>query len=80
MAKVVGGGAMGGGGVGLPLGGHFSRAGPGPREAEIYPADMPFVETLDEAAHFRNGSQVYSHQISPWQEKDPLNLTKQKAS
>ena len=66
--------------VGHPLWGHISKAGSRPSEAELYPADMPFVETLDEAAHFRKGGQVYSHQISPWQEKDPLNLSKQKAS
>jgi hypothetical protein len=33
---------------------------------------MPFVETLDEAAHFRKGPAVYAHQISPWRDGDPL--------
>jgi hypothetical protein len=28
---------------------------------------MPFIETLEEATHFRNGPGVYAHQISPWQ-------------
>jgi hypothetical protein len=33
---------------------------------------MPFIETLDEAAHFRKGAQVYAGQISPWREGDAL--------
>jgi hydroxymethylglutaryl-CoA lyase len=28
--------------------------------------DMPFVETLDEAQHFRLGPDVYQGAISPW--------------
>ena len=58
--------------VGHPLWGHISKAGPRPRGDEIYPIDMPFVETLDEAAHFRNGSSVYEGQISPWKSGDAL--------
>ena len=34
--------------------------------------DMPFVETLEEAAHFRKGPQVYEGQLSPWQGNDAL--------
>jgi hydroxymethylglutaryl-CoA lyase len=52
--------------VGHPLWGHVSKAGPRPRGDEVYPIDMPFVETLDEASHFRNGPSVYQGQISPW--------------
>jgi hydroxymethylglutaryl-CoA lyase len=58
--------------VGHPLWGHVSKAGPRPRGDRLYPADMPFVETLDEAAHFRKGPEVYAGQISPWREGDPL--------
>ena len=59
--------------VGHPLYGHVSKAGPRPhRDEELYPVNMPFVETLDEAAHFRKGPEVYEGQISPWQEGSAL--------
>jgi len=58
--------------VGHALWGHISKAGPRPRGDEVYPIDMPFVETLDEAAHFRKGSGVYEHQMSPWKAGDAL--------
>ena len=59
--------------VGHPLWGHISKAGARPRDKQLYPRDMPFVETLDEAAHFRNGPAVYAGQLSPWREGDALN-------
>jgi len=58
--------------VGHPLWGHVSKSGPRPRGDDLYPADMPFVETLEEAAHFRKGSSVYANQLSPWKEGDAL--------
>ncbi len=58
--------------VGHPLWGHVSKAGPRPRGKKLYPKDMPFVETLEEASHFRKGPSVYAHQISPWEKGDPL--------
>ena len=59
--------------VGHPLWGHVSKSGPRPhRNEELYPLDMPFVETLDEAAHFRKGPDVYEGQISPWQQGSAL--------
>ncbi len=58
--------------VGHPLWGHVSKAGPRPRGDRLYPVDMPFVETLHEASHFRNGPSVYEGQISPWQEGSAL--------
>jgi len=59
--------------VGHPLWGHASKAGPLPRGDRLYPRDMPFVETLQEASHFRSGPSVYAHQISPWRKGvDPL--------
>jgi hydroxymethylglutaryl-CoA lyase len=58
--------------VGHPLWGHVSKSGPRPRAAKLYPRDMPFVETLDEAAHFRKGPQVYEGQIAPWRKDDAL--------
>ena len=59
--------------VGHALWGHVSKSGPRPhKERDLYPLDMPFVETLEEAAHFRKGAGVYEGQISPWQEGSPL--------
>jgi hydroxymethylglutaryl-CoA lyase len=52
--------------VGHPLYGHVSKAGPRPRGDRRYAMDMPFVETLDEAQHFRLGPSVYQGAISPW--------------
>jgi hydroxymethylglutaryl-CoA lyase len=58
--------------VGHPLWGHVSKAGPNPRQDNCYAADMPFVETLEEASHFRLGATVYKDQISPWREGDAM--------
>ena len=58
--------------VGHPLYGHVSKAGPRPRGDAVYPIEMPFVETLEEAAHFRKGPEVYEGQIAPWSEGSAL--------
>ncbi|HJQ60567.1 MAG TPA: hypothetical protein VJ890_26925 [Vineibacter sp.] len=58
--------------VGHTLWGHVSKSGPRPRGPALYPTDMPFVETLEEAAHFRKGKQVYDGQLSPWRGNDAL--------
>ena len=50
--------------VGPSLSGHISKAGPRPRGDQLYPADMPFVETLAEAAHFRNGPAITDRQVA----------------
>ena len=52
--------------VGHQLYGFVSKAGPRPRYGRLYPMDMPFVETLDEAKHFLRGPATYAHQSSPW--------------
>lgn len=54
--------------TGHRLYGHVSKAGPRPRGAALYPMDMPFVETLEQAQHFRLGPAVYEGAISPWKE------------
>ena len=59
--------------VGHPLWGHVSKAGARPERDALYPIAMPFVETLEEAAHFRKGSEVYAEQLSPWGAGDALN-------
>jgi hydroxymethylglutaryl-CoA lyase len=59
--------------VGHPLWGHVSKAGPRPRGRTLYPKNMPFVETLDEAAHFKKGPGVYADQVKPWPADSALN-------
>lgn len=63
--------------VGHSLWGHVSKGGPNPHGDALYPADMPFVETLHEASHFCNGPDVYEGQISPWREGDALTRESQ---
>ena len=59
--------------VGHALWGHVSKAGPRPRtEKDLYPLNMPFVETLEQASHFRKGPSVYEGQNSPWHEGSAL--------
>jgi hydroxymethylglutaryl-CoA lyase len=54
--------------IGHPLYGFVSKAGPRPRYDRLYPMDMPFVETFEEARHFLRGPETYAHQMSPWKE------------
>jgi hydroxymethylglutaryl-CoA lyase len=58
--------------VGHPLWGHVSKTGPRPRGKTLYPKDMPFVETLEEASHFRSGPKVYAHKAKPWKADSAL--------
>ncbi|MEU7814320.1 citramalate synthase [Pseudonocardia sp. NPDC049154] len=54
--------------VGHPLYGHVSKAGGFPKGDRLYPMDMPFIETLDEARHFRRGPAAYAGPLRPWRE------------
>jgi hydroxymethylglutaryl-CoA lyase len=72
LAKVIAAAVVAEEVVGHPLKGHVSKAGANPRGNACYPIDMNFVETLEEASHFRNGKDVYTHQISPWRDGDAL--------
>jgi hydroxymethylglutaryl-CoA lyase len=55
--------------VGHKLWGHVSKAGPLPRGWHLYPVDMPFVETEEQARHFLLGPDAYAdNPISPWSE------------
>ena len=57
--------------VGHPLYGHVSRAGPMPRRVEeLYDVNMPFVETLEQARHFKLGPKAYEGGLSPY--KGPI--------
>ena len=61
--------------VGHPTFGHVSKAGALPRSAEKwYPMDLPFIETLEQAKHFKLGPQVYQGAIYPW--KEPIHSLK----
>lgn len=54
--------------VGHELYGHVSKAGPRPSRDSLYDMDMPLIETMDEAAHFRKGPSVYEGRPRPWKE------------
>ncbi len=53
--------------VGHPLWGHVSKAGPRPRHVrDLFPMDLPFIETEEQAQHFRLGPSAYVGARSPW--------------
>jgi len=52
--------------VGHPLWGHVSKAGPRPRGDALFPMDLPFIETEEQAQHFRLGPRAYVGARSPW--------------
>ena len=55
--------------VGRELFGHVSKAGPRPKRVEqLYDMNMPFVETMEQARHFKQGSSVYEGGIYPYAE------------
>jgi hydroxymethylglutaryl-CoA lyase len=47
--------------------GHVSRAGPRPmKRQQLYDANAPFVETVEQAKHFKLGPAAYEGCIYPW--------------
>jgi hydroxymethylglutaryl-CoA lyase len=52
--------------VGHPLWGHVSRVGARPRGDRLFPMDLPFIETEEQAQHFRLGPGSYVGALSPW--------------
>ena len=55
--------------MGHELYGHVSKAGPRPKRLEqLYNIDMPFVETFEQARHFKEGPGAYEGGIYPYQE------------
>ena len=52
--------------VGHELYGHVSKAGPRPGPDALYPMDMPLVESIEQAQHFRLGPGVYAGLPTPW--------------
>jgi len=57
--------------IGHPTFGHVSKAGPHPDADRLYDANLPLVETLEEARHFLLGPEVLEHQLRPWREPIP---------
>ncbi len=55
--------------LGRQLWGHVSRAGPRPKTvAKLYNMNAPFVETLEQARHFKDGPKAYEGAVYPWRE------------
>jgi len=52
--------------VGHELYGHVSKAGPRPGPGALYPMNMPLVETIEQAQHFRLGPRAYAGAPAPW--------------
>ena len=52
--------------VGHELYGKVAKAGPRPRGDALYAMDMPLVETVRQAQHFRLGPEVYADCPRPW--------------
>ena len=53
--------------VGRPLYGHVSKAGPRPKKVEeLYDINAPFVETMEQAKHFKLGAKAYEGGMSPY--------------
>jgi hydroxymethylglutaryl-CoA lyase len=58
--------------IGRPSPGHVAKAGPRPLTPDKwYPMDLPFIETLEEARHFKLGASVYEGCLRPW--KEPIS-------
>jgi hydroxymethylglutaryl-CoA lyase len=58
--------------LGRQLMGQVSKAGWIPRNAsELYDANLPFIETFDQAKHFLLGKEVTEGGIVPWREPIP---------
>jgi hydroxymethylglutaryl-CoA lyase len=53
---------------GRPLRGRTPLAGGRPRGRQLYPMDLPLVETVEDAAHFRTGAESLAGNRSPWRE------------
>ncbi len=55
--------------IGRPAFGHVSKAGPRPRGSDRwFDPNMPFIETLEQARHFKLGPRVYEGGVYPWRE------------
>jgi hydroxymethylglutaryl-CoA lyase len=57
--------------IGRPANGHVSKAGPHPSPDRLYDANLPLVETFEDARHFLLGPEVVRRQLRPWREPIP---------
>ena len=54
--------------IGRDLYGHVSKAGPRPTADRLYDVNAPFVETIEQARHFKTGPKAYEGGIYPYRE------------
>jgi hydroxymethylglutaryl-CoA lyase len=54
--------------IGRATPGHVSKAGPMPEGDALYDANLPLVETFEEARHFRLGTAAFEREVRPWRE------------
>jgi len=55
--------------TGRSLMGHVSKAGSSPRDfQELFDPNMPFVETPEQARHFKLGPMAYDGGVYPWRQ------------
>jgi hydroxymethylglutaryl-CoA lyase len=55
--------------LGRQLWGHVSRAGPRPKTPDkFFDPNAPFVETLEQSRHFKEGPKAYEGGVYPWRE------------
>jgi hydroxymethylglutaryl-CoA lyase len=54
--------------IGRTTPGFVSQAGPRPGLDRLYDPNLPFIETHEEARHFKRGRSVTEHQLRPWTE------------
>jgi hydroxymethylglutaryl-CoA lyase len=57
--------------IGRATPGHVSKAGPLPQGDALYDANLPLVETFEEARHFRLGAGAFEREVRPWREPIP---------
>jgi hydroxymethylglutaryl-CoA lyase len=57
--------------LGRPTMGRVSKAGPMPQAGALYDANLPVVETFDEARHFAVGAAVLDPGKRPWKQPIP---------
>ncbi len=63
--------------IGRPAPGHVSKAGPLPHGDALYDANLPLVETFQEARHFRLGADAFQREVRPW--RDPIPSARPRA-
>ena len=55
--------------IGRTAYGHVSKAGPRPKvPGELYDVNAPFIETMEQAKHFKSGPKAYEGGIYPYNE------------